>query len=333
MLARIYVTRSVPGPGVEMLRGSPHEVAVNGEDRGLDRDELLAAVAGCGGIMTLLADRVDAELMDAAGEQLRVVSNYAVGFNNIDVGAATERGIVVCTTPGVLTDATADIAWTLLLGVARRAAEGDRVMRSGGWDGWKPAELLGGDVRGRTLAIIGGGRIGYATAKRSIGWDMRVVYVSRAPKPEWERDLGAERMDLGAALRAADFVSLHVPLTPETRHMINAERLAMMKPSAYLINTSRGPVVDEAALVEALRGGRLAGAGLDVYEHEPRMAPGLAECENALLLPHLGSATIETRGAMSALAADQLLSVLDGRAPEHPVNPEAVRRLGLSSGA
>jgi len=318
-MAKIFVTHPIPGDGVDMLRDSEHEVVTNDEKKFLPRDVLLEQVKGCAGILTQLREPIDAEVFDAAGDQLKVVSNYAVGFNNIDVDEATRRGIVVCNTPGVLTDATADIAWTLLMGVTRRVYEGDTLMRSGEWDGWKPYELLGGDIVGKTLAIIGAGRIGAAMAKRATGWDMRLLYTARSPKPAMDQ-LGAKHVELETALREADFVSLHVPLTDQTHHLLDADRLALMKSTAYLINTARGPVVDEAALITALKTGKLAGAGLDVYEDEPAMKPGLASCPNTLLLPHLGSATIETRAAMSRLAAENLLTVLAGRTPPHPVN-------------
>lgn len=327
-MAKVYVTRKFPGPGLQQLWDSSHEVAVNEADRVVARSELLEAVSGCGGILTQLQDRIDAEVLDAAGPGLRVVSNYAVGFNNIDVEAATRRGVVVCNTPDVLTEASADIAWVLLMGAARRVSEGDHLVRSGAWDGWRPTQLLGSDLVGRTLLIVGAGRIGAAVARRARAWDMRVLYTARETKPELERTVGAERMDLDEALPLADFVSLHVPLTEETRHLIGAERLERMKPTAHLINTARGAVVDEQALVEALRSREIAGAGLDVYEREPRLREGLADCPNALLLPHLGSATEGTRSAMGEMAVGDLLAVLAGRRPAHPVNTEVLEAPG-----
>jgi glyoxylate reductase len=318
-MAKIVVTHPIPGPGVDMLRASEHEVAVNPDARFLSRDELIDGIRGCAGVLTQLRDKVDAGFFDAAGDGLKVVSNYAVGYNNIDVDEATRRGVVVCNTPGVLTKATADIAWTLLMGVTRRAAEGDRLMRRGDWTGWKPTELLGGDIEDRTLAILGAGRIGAAVARRSIGWNMKLLYTARTPKPDMDA-LGARHVDLDTALREADFVSVHVPLTPQTHHLLNADRLAMMKRTAYLINTARGPVIDESALVAALKTGRIAGAGLDVYEDEPALKEGLSGCDNTLLLPHLGSATIQTRARMSELAARNLLNVLGKQAPPHAVN-------------
>ncbi len=324
-MARVYITQPFPGDGAAMIEHAGHDVTVHDGDGSPPRPALLSGVAGCEAVLCHLSESIDAEVMDAAGPGLKVISNYAVGFNNIDVPEATRRGIVVCNTPGVLSEATADIAWALLLGMARRVAEGDRLMRTGAWTGWKPAELLGGDLVGRTLAIVGAGRIGYCVARRAMGWNMKIVYVARRRHEEFERDFAAPMVDLDEALRTADFVSLHVPLTDQTKHMIDARRLQLMKPAAYLINTARGAVVDESALVEALRAGTIAGAGLDVYEHEPRMTPGLADCANVLLLPHLGSAAVGTRTAMGRIAADNLLAVLAGGEPEHPVNPEAIR--------
>lgn len=319
-MAKVVATRPIPGNGLQMIREAGHELIVNPQDEPLPRAELLRSVRGAAGLLTQLHDGVDAELMDAAGPGLRVVSQFAVGYNNIDLAAAAARGVTVCNTPGVLTDATADIAWTLLLGVARRVHEGEQMMRSGNFRGWGPGMLLGGDLVGKTLAIIGAGRIGFATAKRSIGWGMKVLYTARSTHADFERELGARRVDLETALREADFVSLHVPLTPDTRHLLDERRLRMMKRTAYLINTARGPVIDEAALVRVLKEGAIAGAGLDVYEDEPRLSPGLAECPNTMLLPHLGSATIETRGRMSELAARNLLLALDGKPSLHVVS-------------
>jgi glyoxylate reductase len=243
------------------------------------------------------------------------------------VAAATERGILVTNTPGVLTDCTADLTWALILGVSRRVAEGDREMRAGRFPGWGPLYMLGGDVTGRTLGLIGPGRIATAVARRAKGFDMRLLYHGRRPSPELDA-IGAESAGMDRLLAESDFVSLHVPLSAETTHLIDAAALAKMKPTAYLINTARGPVVDERALVEALEAGTIAGAGLDVYEDEPRMAAGLADCENALLLPHLGSATLGTRAAMSRIAAENLSAVLRGRRPPNLVNPEAWRGPG-----
>ena len=321
-MAKLLVTRRFPGGGVGMVLGSGHEVRVNEEDRLMERSELLSAAAGRDGVLTQLGDRVDREFFDAAGPQLRVVSNYAVGYNNVDVVEATRRGIVVTNTPGVLTEATADIAWLLLMGVARRAHEGEALARSGDWRSWKPNLLLGSDLVGATLAIVGAGRIGMAVSRRARAWSMKILYVARSPKAEFERELGAERRELDEAMGEADFVSIHVPLTAETTHLIDERRLRLMKPTGYLVNTARGPIVDEAALVRVLREGAIGGAGLDVYEREPELEPGLADLSNTFLLPHLGSATIGTRSAMGELAARNLLAVVGGQRPPHPINGE-----------
>ena len=310
-----------PGEGGRRFRKAGHGVVGHGGDGPPSRRQLLDGIRGSAGLLTHLVDRMDAEAFDAAGGQLRVVSNYAVGYNNIDLDEASRRHIVVCNTPGVLSDATADLAWTLLMGVTRRVVEGDRLMRSLTWTGWKPDELLGGDIVGRTLLIVGAGRIGYAMARRSTGWNMRILYAARRRHDDFENELGATRMELDEALPRADFVSLHCPLTEQTHHLIDARRLAMMKPTAYLINTARGAVVDEAALVDALQSKRIAGAGVDVYEHEPAMAEGLAKCDNVLLLPHLGSATVGTRSGMGRMAGENLLAVLAGREPLHQIHP------------
>jgi glyoxylate reductase len=324
VMAKVYVTRRIPGPGIGMIEQAGHDVIVNPDDRLLDRGELELAADGAEGLLTQLGDAVGVALLDRAGPQLRVVSNYAVGYNNIDVDAATQRSVAVCNTPGVLTEATADIAWTLVLGVARRVSEADRLARSGQWSGWTPTQLLGGDVHGKALVIVGAGRIGRAVARRAQGWEMRIIYVDRHRNELFERDFSAPMMPLDEALASGDYVSLHVPLSDETHHLIDARRLGLMKSTAYLVNTSRGPVVDERALVEALRAGAIAGAGLDVYEAEPALAEGLADCPNTLLLPHLGSATHETRAAMGRLAAENLIAVLAGRTPPYCVNSQVL---------
>ena len=321
---RVFITQPIPEPGPSLVRAVAGEVIANLEERVLPVDELRARVEGCEGVLCLLTDRVDASVLEAAAAGgCRVVANMAVGYNNVDVAAATRLGIVVTNTPGVLTEATADLAWALILGVARRVAEGDVEMRAGRFPGWGPLYMLGGDVTGRTLGLIGPGRIASAVAERAVGFKMPLLYVGRRESPSLEA-LGARRVELEALLQESDFVSLHVPLADETRHLIDAKALGLMKPTAYLINTARGPVVDEPALVEALRAGRIAGAGLDVYEDEPKMARGLADCHNALLLPHLGSATHATRAAMSRIAGENLVAVLQGRRPANPVNAEVL---------
>lgn len=320
MATSVFVTRPIPEPGPSLIRSVAGRVDANEEDRPLRREELLAGVAGRDAVLCLLTDRIDAEVLDAA-RGCRVFANMAVGYNNVDVDEATKRGVLITNTPGILTDCTADLTWALILGVVRRTAEGDREMRAGRYPGWGPLYMLGGDVTGSTLGLVGPGRIASAVARRAVGFGMRILYTGRRTSEALEA-LGAEARPLDALLSESDVVSLHVPLTDETRHLIDARALARMKPSAYLVNTARGPVVDEAALVEALRSGQIAGAGLDVYEEEPRMVKGLAECPNTLLLPHLGSATIATRAAMSRMAAENLIAALQDRRPPNLVNPE-----------
>ncbi|MDX2039434.1 MAG: D-glycerate dehydrogenase [Isosphaeraceae bacterium] len=322
MAVRVRITRRIPDPGVEIVRRLEGlELSYLDEDRGLEPDALAEAVRGQDGILCLLTDRIDESILEAASG-CRVIANMAVGFNNIDVAAATRRGIMVTNTPGVLTEATADLTWALILGIARRVVDGDAEMRAGRFPGWGPFYHLGGDVSGKTLGLIGPGRIATAVARRALGFSMPLLYHGRRPSPELEA-LGARSVGLDELLTTSDFVSLHVPLSAETTHLIGASELARMKPSAYLVNTSRGPVVDEAALVAALRSGTIAGAGLDVYEDEPRMAEGLADCPNTVLLPHLGSATHGTRSAMARIAAENLVAAFEGRRPPNLVNPES----------
>lgn len=318
MRPQVLVTRALPGDVLQPLQAIA-DVDVHTENRELDKQELIARIRGKQAVISMLVNPMDSEVMDAAPE-LRIIANYAVGYNNIDVGEATRRGIAVSNTPDVLTDATADMAWALLLGIARRIPEGDRYMREGRFQGWYPTLLLGGNVTGRTLGIIGMGRIGQAVAERAAGFKMKVLYHNRSRLPEAiERQLNAEYAPLEELLSRADFVSLHAPYQPGSPYTIGAEQLQKMKQSAYLINTSRGPLVDERALVAALAGKVIAGAALDVFEHEPAMAPGLSELANVVLAPHLGSATIDTRLAMGEMAVSNVIAVLQGGEPVTPV--------------
>jgi glyoxylate reductase len=276
-------------------------------------------------IVCLLGTKVDAALLDRA-PKLRVVSNVAVGYDNIDVAACTARGVVATNTPDVLTEATADLAWALLLAAARRVPEGDRYVRAGKWKRWDWTTLRGADVFGRTLGILGAGRIGQATGHRALGFSMQVLYTSRERKLLFEHTSMARRVDFKTLLRESDFLSIHVPLSKETRHLIGAKELAMMKPGAILINTSRGPIVDEAALVKALKSGRLASAGLDVFEHEPRVHPGLLKLENVAILPHIGSATDSARRRMVETALRNCIAALKGEMPPNAINAHALSR-------
>ncbi len=317
----VYVTREIPLPGIELLRAAGATVEVNPHDRPLTRAELLAAVRGRDGVLCLLHDAINAEVFDAA-DKARGFAQFGVGYNNIDVAEATRRKIPITNTPGVLTDATADLAFALLLATARRICEGDRIMRGGQWKGWGPMQFHGADVSSRTLGICGAGRIGAAVAQRGAGFGMKILYYNRSPKPELEQWLGARRVDKATLLAESDFISVHLPLTTETRHWFDEAAFRAMKKTAIFINSSRGPLHDEAALVRALKEGWIWGAGLDVYEDEPAMAVGLAQCENAVLVPHIGSATTQTRTRMATMAATNLLAILRGERPPDLVNPE-----------
>lgn len=319
MRPRVLVTRRIPEAGLALLREAV-EVELHDSSAAIPRDVLLAAVRGKDGILALLTDRMDAEVFDAA-PGLKVVANMAVGYDNVDLEEAARRGVRVTNTPDVLTDATADLAFALLLAVSRRLMEGHDMMRASAFPGWDPLMLLGHAVAGRTLGIVGMGRIGRAVAERATGFRMDVLYLRRGTPPQ---GLGSERWHpvdtLDELLAFSDFVTLHAPLTPQTRHLIGAARLARMKPTAYLVNTSRGPLVDEAALAAALRDHVIAGAALDVFEREPEVHPDLLTCGNCLMMPHIGSATVEARDAMATTAALNLLAVLRGEIPPNPVS-------------
>ncbi len=323
MSQRIYVTRRIPQPGLDLLDEAGFAVEVNPDDRSLTREELLNAVRDRDGLLPMLTDRIDAILFDA-GPDLKIVANYAVGYNNIDIPEATQRGIAVTNTPGVLTDATADTAWALLMAVARRVVDSDRYTREGKFVGWAPMLYLGADVTERTLGIVGGGRIGRAMAERAQGFRMKVVYADPIRNPELEEACGAEHRSLEALLGESDFVSLHCALVPETQHLIGAAELSLMQPHAILINTARGPVVDEAALCAALKEKRIGGAGLDVYEEEPKLYPGLVDLDNAVLLPHIASASIETRSNMALIAARNIVARFKGDKMPTLLNPEVL---------
>ena len=320
---KVFVSRVLPEEGLARVREAT-DATVWEEDLPPPRDALLQAVEGCDGILTLLTDRVDDELLDRAGPQLKVVSNFAVGFDNIDVPACTGRGIPVGNTPGVLTETTADLAWALLMAAARRLVEGDRYVRAGRWKTWGPMLLMGPDVHGSTIGIVGFGRIGQAVARRAKGFGMRIVYhdLQRVPKSV-EAEFDATFMTLEGLLHESDFVSLHTVLSPETKGLMNAERLGWMKPTAILVNTSRGPVVDSMALVDALRDGTIAAAALDVTDPEPLPVDHpLVGLDNCLVVPHIASASRATRGKMAAMAAANLLAGLRGERLPTPVNPE-----------
>jgi len=288
------------------------------------RAEFLKQVAPKDGLVCLLTEKIDSEML-AVAPKLKISANVAVGYDNVSVPDCTARRVVVTNTPGVLDETTADFAWTLLMTVARRVVEGEEMCRSGKWAGWNLDQLCGGDVWGKTLGVIGFGRIGRAVARRSRGFGMKVIYTDAIRAPEAaEHELGARFVDMDTLLRDADFVTVHVPLMPETRHLISAERLKKMKHTAYLINTARGPVVDNEALYQALHAGTIAGAGLDVHEHEPQIHPGLVSLTNVVLTPHIASASIETRTKMACMAAENVLAFFAGRRPPNVLNPEVL---------
>src|SRR5215217_4936059 len=316
MPEKVLVTREIPEAGLRLLEGFDVSVLF---ERPPERDELLEAVRGANGVLSTATEKMDGEVMDAAGRGLEVIANMAVGYDNIDVQAASERGIVVTNTPGVLDETTADVAFLLVLAAARRLGEGERLLRAGEWEWWGPKQLRGFDVWGKRLGIVGLGRIGQAVARRGRGFGMEILYHNRSRKEEAEEELGARYLELDELLRESDFVSIHTPLTDETRHLIGERELGLMQETAVLVNTSRGPVVDEATLADALEDGRIFAAGLDVYEEEPKVQPTLLKLENVVLAPHIGSATIETRDRMATLAAKNLRAVLRGERPKNPV--------------
>ncbi|GAK49827.1 glyoxylate reductase [Candidatus Moduliflexus flocculans] len=321
---KIYITRLIPQFGIDLLKATC-DVEINPHDRPLTRQELLAQIKGRDGIVTMLTDKVDAEFLDAAAG-VKGVANFAVGFDNMDVKEATKRGVPLSNTPGVLTNATAEMAWALLFAVCRRVVESDGVMRAGQWPGWAPLQFIGGDVTGKTLGIVGAGRIGAAMARKSRGFDMPVLYCDADQNEKLEQELDAKKVEFEELLAASDFISVHVPLLPETRHLFGAKQFKMMKKTAYLINTSRGPVINEAELVDALKNGDIAGAGLDVYEFEPKMVDGLKDLNNVVVAPHTGSASVSAREGMSRLVAENILAMVAGTPAPTCLNPEIYKK-------
>jgi glyoxylate reductase len=323
---KVFVTRKILEEGLNMLR-ERYDVEVSDYDGVIPREMLLEKVKGADALVSLLTDNIDAVVMDAAGPNLKIIANYAVGYNNIDVEEATKRGIMVTNTPGVLTETTADFAWTLLMAIARRIVEADKFVREGKFRGWEPMLLLGTDVFGATLGIVGFGRIGQAMARRALGFNMRVLYYDNSRIDEQlEKELKATFVDLPTLLKESDFVTLHVPLTKQTHHLIGEKELKMMKKDAYLINTARGPVVDEKALVKALKEGWIKGAALDVFENEPEIEPELLKLDNVVLAPHIASASYATRSKMSVMVAENIIKALSGEVPPNLVNPEVLQK-------
>jgi glyoxylate reductase len=322
---KVYVTRELPERGLEIIK-ERFEAEVWPEYAPPPKKTIIEKAKNVDALVTLLSDKIDAEVFDAA-PKLKMVAQLAVGFDNIVVPEATKRGIYVSNTPEVLTDTTADFAWALLMTLARRVVEADKYVRTGKWKvGWHPAMLQGRDVYGATIGIVGAGRIGYAVAKRATGFSMRILFYDVIPRPEMEKDFGAKKVDLETLLKQSDFVSVHVPLMKETHHLINAEKLKLMKKTAYLINNSRGPVVDEKALCEVLKEGRIAGAGLDVFEQEPApLDSPLLKLDNVVVAPHISSASYETRSKMAEMVADNLVAFFEGKKPPNLINPDVLK--------
>jgi glyoxylate reductase len=320
---KIFVTRKIPEPGLEILR-KEHEVVVFPHDRVPTKKEIIDGLKGKDGLLCLLSDPIDEEVVNSE-PNLKMIASYAVGYDNIDVNAATKRGIPVSNTPGVLTDATSEMAWALLFSAARRIVEADKFTRAGKFIGWGPMLMLGQDVANKTLGVVGAGRIGTAFALKSKGFNMKILYVSGHPNKTLEQELNAKKVSLNDLLKESDFISLHIPLTEATHHLIGEKELQMMKKTAVLINTSRGPVVDEKALVKALKEKWIFGAGLDVYEHEPKVTDELKTLDNVVLQPHSASATVDSRTKMAIIAAENIIAGLKGDIPPNCVNKEVFK--------
>jgi len=317
---KVYVTRMICDNGIKMLKDQGYQVKINPLDRVLTRKELLKNVKGIDALLCLLTDKIDDEVLSAAGKNLKIVANFAVGFDNLDLEAAKNRGIMATNTPQGSTEAVAEHTMGLLLASARRIVEADKFTRANKYKGWKPFLFIGEDIHDKTLGIIGLGRIGFAVAARALCFGLKIVYHDVVRNPEFEAKFGGKFLETSELLKQSDFVTLHVPLMPSTRHLIGKKEFALMKKSAYLINTSRGPVIDEKALVAALRKKQIAGAAIDVYEFEPKLTPGLTKLNNVILTPHIASATIETRMKMSEIAAQNIIETLSGKTPAHSLH-------------
>ena len=319
MKTKIYLTRKIPQAGIDILKKQGYRLVINQLDNPASRQTLLREIKDAQAILCMLSDRIDAELIES-GKRLKVISAYAVGIDNIDVGYATKKGIIVTNTPGVLTEATAEVTWALLFACARRVTEADRYVRAGRFKVWGPTLLLGRQISGKTLGIIGAGRIGQSVGRKARAFGMKVLYFNRSKEPLFEKDTQARRVSLQKLLKESDFITLHLPLTKDTRYFIKLKELRVMKPTAYFINVARGPIVREADLAYALKHNFIAGAGMDVYENEPKVHPGLLKLNNVTLLPHLGSGTVEARTRMAEIAAENIVAVLQNKRPEFRVS-------------
>lgn len=318
-MAKIFVTRKIPRAGLDLLKAAGHQVKLHAGSSAISRKGLLAGAKGAHAILSLLTDKIDAAVFAAAGPQLKIVANYAVGYDNFDLAAFKKAGVLAANTPGVLNGAVAEHAVALMFAAAKRIAEADRFTRAGKYKGWEPELLLGTELSGKTIGILGLGRIGAGVAKRAKAMEMKVLYHDVKRNEAFEKEAGAAFATVEDLLKGSDVVSVHVPLLPSTRHLIDAKRLRLMRKGAILINTSRGPVIDEKALVAALKAKRIGAAGLDVYENEPKLAPGLAKLPNVVLTPHTASATVETRDRMAVLAAQAIIDALSGKTPANLV--------------
>jgi lactate dehydrogenase-like 2-hydroxyacid dehydrogenase len=321
---KIFVTRKIPKPGLDLLR-KEHDIEINPFNRVLTNKEIIKSLKGKDGLLCLLTDQIDEEVI-VSEPRLKMIASYAVGYDNIDVEAATKQGVPVSNTPGVLTDATSDMAWALLFSTARRIVEADKFTRAGKFNGWDPMLMHGVDVTGKTLGVVGTGRIGTAFALKSKGFDMKVLYVNLDKNEDLEKKIYAKKVTFEVLLKESDFISLHVPLIPSTYHLIGEKEFKMMKKTAVLINSSRGPVIDEKALAKALKKKWIFGAGLDVYEHEPKITKELLYLNNVVLQPHSASATIKSRTQMATLAAENMIEGLKGLIPPNCINPEVFKQ-------
>ncbi len=319
----VYITRKIPQAGIDLLQKNHFNVEIFEEDRQVPKQELINKIKTADALLPLLTDEITSEII-RAGKNLKIIANYAVGYNNIDIDEAKRRKIVVTNTPGVLTECTADLTWSLIMAVSKRIVEADKFTRDRKFHGWAPMLMLGSEISGKTLGIIGSGRIGTAVAKRSSGFDMGIIYTSNRTNEYIDKELGGRKVEIDELLERSDYISIHVPFNEKTFHLIDEKKIQKMKNSVFIINTARGPIIDEKALVTALRNKQIAGAGLDVYEDEPKLPDGLIELDNVILLPHIGSATLETRTKMATMAATNIISYFKGQKPPNIINPEVL---------
>ena len=323
MTKKVFITRKIPQPGIDLLIDNGFDVEVFSENKPIPNEVIIKKIQKVEALLPLLTDSISKDVIEK-GEKLKIIANYAAGFNNVDIAAATARNIAVTNTPGVLTDATADLTWALIMAVSKRIVESDIFTRERNFIGWEPLLFLGAEITGKTLGIIGAGKIGNAVAKRATGFNMNILYSGRSQNLTIENELNGKKVEINELLQKSDYISLHVPLTDKTFHLIDKQELLHVKKTAYIINTSRGPVINESALAEALKNNQIAGAGLDVYENEPAIHDELMQLKNVVLLPHIGSATLETRTKMALMAATNIVEYFKGKQPPNILNPEVL---------